>query len=143
AGWRRRTSLIAAVEVVLLTGVAAGWLATGTHPGPGSTPLLLGLAAAAMGVQSAVTVSSGVRDASTTYLTGALTTIVRTVAAGPRRFATGAGGAARLAAFLCGAAAGALVLRVAPVWAPALPAALVAAAAVIAAALSPGRMEES
>jgi uncharacterized membrane protein YoaK (UPF0700 family) len=53
AGWRRRTSIVATVEVVLLTGVAVGWLATGAHPGRGSAPLILALASVAMGVQSA------------------------------------------------------------------------------------------
>jgi uncharacterized membrane protein YoaK (UPF0700 family) len=141
AGWRRRTSIVATVEVILLTGVAAGWLATDGQPGR-STPLLLGLAAAAMGVQSVITISSGVRGASTTYLTGTLTGVVRAVAGDPHRFAAGAGGAARLGALLCGAAVGALVLRVAPSWALALPAALVAAVA-ISAALTCHRMEES
>lgn len=141
AGWRRRTSLVAAVEVVLLTGVAAGWLVTDAHPGRTAAPLLLGLAAAAMGAQSAVTIRSGVRGASTTYLTGTLTSVVRTLTGGPHRFAAAAGGADRLAALLCGAAAGALVLRVAPLWAPALPVALVAAVVVVAAALTRGRME--
>jgi uncharacterized membrane protein YoaK (UPF0700 family) len=143
AGWRRRTGLVAAVEAVLLTGVAAGWLATDAHPGRITAPLLLGLAAAAMGVQSAVTISSGVRGASTTYLTGTLTSVVRTVVGDPHRFAAGAGGAARLAALLCGAAVGALVLRVAPSLALVLPAALVAAVVVVAAVLARRRKEGS
>lgn len=116
AGWRWRTNLVAAVEVVLLTGVAAGWVATDAHPECGTAPLLLALAAAAMGVQSVVTISSGVPGAATTYLTGTLTSVVRTLTGDPHRFAAGGGGAARLAALLCGAAVGALVLRVAPLW---------------------------
>jgi uncharacterized membrane protein YoaK (UPF0700 family) len=135
-GWRRRTSLAAAVELVLLTGVAAGWLATDAQPGT-AAPVLLAPAAAAMGVQSALTISSGVSGASTTYLTGTLTNLIRTLSTDPHRLAGAAGGAARLASFLCGAAAGAVVLRVAPLWAPALPAALVAA--VIVAAVRAGR----
>ncbi|MCW2639505.1 MAG: hypothetical protein JWP76_1811 [Dactylosporangium sp.] len=63
AGWRRRTSIVAAVEAVLLTGGAAGWLATDAHPGRSSAPLILALAAAAMGVQSVATISSGARVA--------------------------------------------------------------------------------
>jgi uncharacterized membrane protein YoaK (UPF0700 family) len=138
-GWGRRTSMVAAIEVILLAGVAAGWLATGAHPGHITSPLLLGLAAAAMGIQSVVTISSGIRGASTTYLTGTLTSVVRTVTVDPHRFAASAGGIARLAALLSGAALGALVLRVAPLWASVLPAALVAAVVVVAAALSRGR----
>jgi uncharacterized membrane protein YoaK (UPF0700 family) len=137
-GWRRRTSVVAAVEAVLLTGVAAGWLAARAEPGRGTALLLVGSAGAAMGVQSATTITSGVSGGSTTYLTGTLTSIARTVAGDPHRFAAGAGGATRLAAMLCGAAAGALLLRVAPLWAPALSAALVAAVAVAAALSRPG-----
>ncbi|WP_433618331.1 DUF1275 family protein [Dactylosporangium sp. CA-139114] len=140
-GWHRRTSVVTAAEVVLLAGMVAGWLATDAHPGPTTTPLLLGLAATAMGVQSAVTISSGEHGASTTYLTGTLTTVVRAVTVGPHLFAAGAGGVARMVALVCGAAVGALVLRVAPLWAPALPAVLVTA--VVAAALTRNRMERS
>jgi uncharacterized membrane protein YoaK (UPF0700 family) len=143
AGWHRRTSIVAAVEVVLLTGVAVGWLATDAHPGRATALLLLGPAAAAMGVQSALTISSGVRGASTTYLTGTLTGVVRTVAGDPHRFAASAGGAARLVALLCGAVVGAVLLRVAPLWAPAVPAALVAAVVVVAAALTSDGLEGS
>jgi uncharacterized membrane protein YoaK (UPF0700 family) len=135
AGWRGPTAMVATVEVALLTGLAAGWLGTGAHPGTGTALVLLALAAAAMGTQSAITISSGVPGASTTYLTGTLTSLVRT-----HRFA---GGAARLAAFLCGAVLGAILLRLAPLWVPVLPAALVAAVVVVAAASRRGPREES
>jgi hypothetical protein len=39
AGWCRRTSMVAACEVVLLAGVAAGWLASGVHPGRITSPI--------------------------------------------------------------------------------------------------------
>jgi uncharacterized membrane protein YoaK (UPF0700 family) len=139
-GWCRRTSLVLAGEVVLLTCVAASWPAVGVQLGSGTTTFLLALAAAAMGIQSAVTISSGVSGASTTYLTGTLTAAVRSLAADPRRITPVAATAVRLAALLCGAAGGALVLRVAPLWAPALPAALVGAVVTIAAVLGRGRV---
>ena len=91
-------------------------MATDAHPECGTVPLLLALAAAAMGVHSVVTISSGSPGAATTYLTGTLTSVVRTLTGDPHRFAAGGGGAARLAALLCSAAVGALVLRVAPLW---------------------------
>jgi uncharacterized membrane protein YoaK (UPF0700 family) len=141
AGWRRRASAVVAGEAVLLAGVAVGWLAADARPGRCTALLLLGAAAAAMGVQSVVTISSGVRGASTTYLTGTLTDMVRAVIADPHRFAAGKGGASRLVALLCGAIIGALALRVAPLWAPALSAALVAVV-VIAAAFARDRTEE-
>ncbi|MFE7772697.1 YoaK family protein [Streptomyces sp. NPDC057445] len=141
AGWHRRASLVAAAELALLAGVAAGWLATDGRPDARTTSLLLALAAAAMGMQSAITIGSGVQGASTTYLTGALTGLVRGLTGEPHRFAADA--AARVGAFLCGATAGALLLRFASSWAPILPVALVGLAVVIAAASTGARVERS
>ena len=131
-GWRRRTSLIAAAELALLGCVAAGWAATGGRPDASITLLLLALATSAMGVQSALTISSGPRGSSTTYLTGTLTHLVRNLTSKPHRSAVAFGGA-RLAALLCGAVACAVLLQVVPLWAPALPVVLVGAVMVIAA----------
>jgi uncharacterized membrane protein YoaK (UPF0700 family) len=139
-GWGRACNVVAAVEVALLAGVAAGWLAAHGHPRSTAARLLLGLAAAAMGVQSAVTISSGLRDASTTYLTGTLTSVVRALIRDPHRFE--AGGAVRVVALVFGGAVGAVVLGNAPLWGPALPVALVGAV-VFAAALTLSRLERS
>jgi uncharacterized membrane protein YoaK (UPF0700 family) len=98
--------------------------------------VLLGAASAASGVQSVVTISSGVRGASTTYLTGSLTEVVRGVVLDPHRFAAGAGGLSRLLGLLGGAVLGAVTVRVAPGWAPALAAALVVAVVLVAAGLA-------
>jgi uncharacterized membrane protein YoaK (UPF0700 family) len=147
-GWRRRTSLVLAGEAILLAGVAVGMqlgatatvllclagVAVGMQLGATATVLLC-LAGTAMGVQSAVTISSGVRGASTTYLTGTVTEAVRSLATDPRRLTPVGAPAVRLAALLGGAAAGALVLRVAPIWAPAVPVALVGAVVLVTAAL--------
>lgn len=124
-GWRRRTGVVAAAEAVLLAGVAVGWSAAGARPEYAGGLALLAGAPVANGMQSVVTISSGVRGASTTYLTGSLTGVVRSVVLDPHRFAAGAGGISRLLGLLGGAVLGALTLRVAPVWAPALAAALV------------------
>jgi uncharacterized membrane protein YoaK (UPF0700 family) len=137
-GWGRRTDLVLAGELVLLAGVAAGLPTIGGRLGAGTAALLLALAAAAMGAQSAVTLGSGVRGASTTYLTGTVTEAVRSLAAHPRRIASVTGPAVRLGALLGGAALGALVLRVAPPFAPAVPVALVGAV-IVAAVLGRGR----
>jgi uncharacterized membrane protein YoaK (UPF0700 family) len=143
SGWRRRTGLVLAGEAVLLAGVAAAWPANGMQPGGGIAPLLLVPAAAAMGTQSAVTIGSGVRGASTTYLTGTVTEAVRSLAADPHRSTPVAGAVVRLTALLGGAAAGALALRASSPLAPALPAALVGAVAItVAAAPGRGRREQ-
>ena len=130
-GWGRRTGTVAAAEGLLLLGVAAGWLGTGAHPGFGGRLALLGSASVASGVQTAVTISAGIRGASTTYLTGSLTDLVRGVVLDPHRFATGTGGLSRLAGLVCGAVLGAWLLRVAPGWALAPAAALVVAAVAV------------
>ena len=142
AGWRRQTTRIAGGELVMLALVAAGWLATSGQPDATISWLLLAFAAAAMGVQSAITIGSGVRGASTTYLTGTLTDVARTLAGEGRRFAATAGGVARLAALLCGAIVGSLLLRVTPSFAPALPVVLVGAVVAIAAAAIRERPDE-
>lgn len=130
-GWRSRTGLVAATECVVLAGVEAGWVTAHGRPGAGLTVLLLALAGVAMGIQSAVAISSGVPGSSTTYLTGTLTNLVRTLTSRPPRFGAAAGGAARVAALLCGAIVGALLLRLAPLYAPALPAVLVGAVTLV------------
>jgi len=64
---------------------------------------------------------------------GTLTRVIRVLTSSPHHFAAVADGVSRLVALLCGAIAGALLLRFAPLWAPVLPAMLVAAVAAIAA----------
>jgi uncharacterized membrane protein YoaK (UPF0700 family) len=125
-GWRRRTSLLLAGEALLLAVVAVA-LQFGA-----SAPTLLCLAATAMGVQSAITIGAGVRGASTTYLTGTVTDVARSLATDPRRIAGVFGALVRVVALLAGATLGALVLRVAPPLAPAVPVALVGAVLVVA-----------
>ena len=127
--------MLAAAELALLLFVAAGWLATDGRP-DGISWLLLAAAAVAMGVQNVVTFSTGMRGASTTYLTGTLTRVVRTLVTDPHRFGSVAGGAGRLAALLCGAVVGGLLLWIAPLWAAVLPAVLVGAVVAVAVASS-------
>jgi uncharacterized membrane protein YoaK (UPF0700 family) len=136
SGWHRRNTWLTTAEVAAVAAVQVGWLATGGRAGGGAAWLLVALASAAMGVQSVVTIGSGVHGASTTYLTGTLTTVARTVTAGPRRGVGGrvGGDAGRMAALLGGAAVGALLLRFAPLWAPVPSLALIGAVTVAAAA---------
>jgi hypothetical protein len=58
--------------------------------------------------------------------------VVRRVVLDPHRFAADAGGMSRLLGLLGGAVLGAVALRVAPLWTPALAAALVLAVVVVA-----------
>ncbi len=84
-----------------------------------------------MGLQSVLTLSTGLRRASTTYLTGTLTGVVQGVIEPSRHRPDGAG-LLRLFAFLVGAVAGGLLVRFAPLWTPVLPLVLVVAATVMA-----------
>lgn len=138
-GWRSRTHVVTAAQVLILVGVAGGWCASGGQPGYPASLVLLFAAAVASGIQSVVTISSGIPHAATTYLTGSLTSIVRGVVFDPHRFAAGAAGVTRLVGLLGGAVLGAVVLRVAPLWAPALAAALVASVLATAIAISRSR----
>jgi uncharacterized membrane protein YoaK (UPF0700 family) len=135
-GWRLRTCAVASLELLLLVGVLVGWLITDGSPGTGQAIALLVLAATAMGVQSAVTLSTGVHDASTTYMTGTLTNFMRAVATDPHLIATGGTGVVRLFSLLAGAVIGALILHFAPSWTPVFPVALIAGTVALAVALT-------
>ncbi|WCN81375.1 YoaK family protein [Micromonospora sp. LH3U1] len=123
-GWNGRTAVVASAEAVLLLGFTAGWWACSARPGYGFGLVLLGAAAVASGIQSVITVGAGVRGASTTYLTGSLTELVRRRVVDPHRIAD-VGGIGRLAGLVVGAVLGTVVLRMAPTWAPVLAAVLV------------------
>jgi uncharacterized membrane protein YoaK (UPF0700 family) len=141
-GWRLRTCVVASVEVFLLVGVLVGWLMTSGFPSTGQARLLLALAAVAMGLQSAVTLSVGVPEASTTYFTGTFTSFMRAVATDPHLIVAAGAGIARLLSLLAGAVIGALILKFAPSWTPVFPVALIGGTVVIAAALSPWKSNE-
>lgn len=128
SGWSLRAAAVAAGECVLLAAVAVTWVVTGGRPGEGVMVALLVLASLAMGVQSALSLGAGVPAASTTYLTGTLTGVVGAFTGTASRGGV-AGGLARLTALLCGAAAGALLLDVMPLYAPFFSVVLVAAVA--------------
>lgn len=115
-----RATLLA--ELALLTAFFAGWEAVGANPDGGSEYALLAVAAAAMGVQGAAVIQMGLADVSTTYLTGTLTSMVRSLASpdGPH----GSRGLIRpgvLAGLLAGALLSGLLVKTAPAGVPALP----------------------
>lgn len=117
--WPRPVTVALTVELVLLTGYAVGWWVTGAEPGTALTLSLLFAMSAALGIQSSTVQRFGVSGMSTTYLTGTLTTVVM-------RLATGRGvrevwhSIETLAGLVAGAAAGAGILVVAPLFAPVL-----------------------
>ncbi len=106
--WPRRTTATLAVEVVVLAGFSGGWLATGGRPSGGSRLALLGIAACAMGLQTAAVRRLG--QMSTTYLTSTLVGIVEALAIRrwPPDWRRGTG---VLATLVLGALAGAVTAR--------------------------------
>ena len=116
--WPARVTAALVVELALIAGVTVGWELVGGHPAADAQLLLLGVAATAMGVQSAAVRSLADPGLSSTYMTGTLTGLVSAVAVGE-----GLGGQRRnlavIAALVLGAAvAGVLVVetpRAAPV----------------------------
>ncbi|HEY3952043.1 MAG TPA: YoaK family protein [Streptosporangiaceae bacterium] len=85
--WPGRVTAVFGAELLLLAGLAAGWELTGGRPAGPEQYLLQGIAAAAMGMQSAAVRGIGADEFSTTYLTGQLTKMVSTLAVpGKRRW---------------------------------------------------------
>lgn len=68
--WPRAVTLALGVEAFILAVFSTLGALLGTHDQHGSVYLLIGLAACAMGIQSAAARALGVLDISTTYLTG-------------------------------------------------------------------------
>jgi uncharacterized membrane protein YoaK (UPF0700 family) len=77
--WPAHMTLTLAAELTLLTGVLVGWEVTGSRPAGAAQYAILGVAACAMGIQSAAVVQLGLGNVSTTYLTGTLTGLVSAV----------------------------------------------------------------
>ena len=137
--WPRRTTVTMAAELILLAGFSAGWLAAGGHPSGAARLILLGLSAAAMGMQSAAVRLLG--HMSSTYLTSTLIGIFQSLAVrrvpGDWKRSTGV-----LTAFVAGAAlgvAGAVTSAALVPVAVLLPLAVVVLCAARSAALRPPR----
>jgi uncharacterized membrane protein YoaK (UPF0700 family) len=94
-------------ELILLAGMAIGWVITDARPAGWAQFSLLAVLAAAMGMQSSAVKEMGITEVSTTFLTGTLTGLVSSLVSpgqgtphGLRRFGVLIGLAA--GASLCG-----------------------------------------
>ncbi len=117
--WPRAVTVALTAELALLTGFAAGWWALGSEPPEVAFLPLLGLNAAALGLQSSAIQRFGVSGLSTTYLTGTLTAVViRLVSGRPLREV--AHSLWILLGLVAGAATATLLVATAPVAVPAL-----------------------
>jgi len=113
----RPLSLLLTGELTILVGYAIWWMTVGGHPKGWTQLVLLGAIACAMGGQSAATRQLGNPNASTTYLTGTVTSIASSIAA---RHRPDPEAVAVILALLAGAAAGVGLLDAAPITVPLL-----------------------
>jgi uncharacterized membrane protein YoaK (UPF0700 family) len=120
APWHRALPTALLVELALLIGFTIGWEMTDAAPRGAAQVVLLAVAAAAMGTQSAAARGFGAR-VSTTYLTGTLTGVVAAWVTPGRRARMEWQEASLLIAVAVGAAAGGLVIANAAAGLPAIP----------------------
>ena len=113
--WPRRVSVTLAVELGILVVFSAGWLVWSSHRGTATRMVLLVLAAAAMGVQTAAVRRLG--QMSTTYLTSTLTGLFAALATWrmPDEWQRSVG---VIVALVVGAIFGSLAATLAPSWLP-------------------------
>jgi uncharacterized membrane protein YoaK (UPF0700 family) len=113
----RPLSLLLTGELAILVGYAIWWMIVGGHPKGWTQLVLLGIVACAMGGQSAAARQLGNPNASTTYLTGTLTSLVSSLAGRQRPDPEAI---AVILALVAGAAAGVGLLEAAPITVPLL-----------------------
>jgi uncharacterized membrane protein YoaK (UPF0700 family) len=80
--WPRPVVTALSVQLVGEAVFAVGWWSAGGHPTGALQPVLLGISAVNLGIQSSAIMRFGVSGLSTTYLTGTLTVLVATLARG-------------------------------------------------------------
>jgi uncharacterized membrane protein YoaK (UPF0700 family) len=133
--WPPHITLALLAELALFAAVTAGWELTGSRPTGAAQFVILVLAACAMGIQSAAVNQMGLRNVSTTYLTGMLTGLVTAIAR-PDKKPTGRRRPGVLLGLLAGAVLAGTFLATVPAVVPLLP--LLAVAVTV--ALGSGRV---
>jgi uncharacterized membrane protein YoaK (UPF0700 family) len=106
--WPGRATIVLVAETAILLAVNVAWIAYRTRPPSGATYVMLAAAALALGMQGAA--ARAIAGApSTTYMTGALTTLIEALATGRHR-ALDVSAVFGLPALIAGAAAGAVLV---------------------------------
>jgi uncharacterized membrane protein YoaK (UPF0700 family) len=113
----RPLSLLLTGDLAILVGYTVWWMIIGGHPEGWTQVVLLGVIACSLGAQSAATRQLGNPNASTTYLTGTLTSLVSSLAARQR---PDPDAVAVILALVAGAAAGVALIEAAPIIVPLL-----------------------
>jgi uncharacterized membrane protein YoaK (UPF0700 family) len=107
--WPRPATQVLVVEAVVLAAVNVAWIGWDAAPPAAATDVLLIALALALGLQGAA--ARGVRgNPSTTYMTGALTALVESLATGGRKGADPSA-AIGLVMLIIGAACGAVLVQ--------------------------------
>ena len=109
AVWPMRVTVLLSIELALLLGLAISWAWSGGRPNGSGELALLAVAAFSMGIQGAAVRALGV-SVSTTYMTGALTTLLEALATRRRFTDTERGAAVGLLSLALGALLGAALL---------------------------------
>jgi uncharacterized membrane protein YoaK (UPF0700 family) len=112
AAWPRPATLVLVAEALILIAVNIGWICYDADPPGAATDVLLVAAALALGMQGAAARAIE-GNPSTTYMTGALTALVETLATGRHR-SVDASAAVGLLALVTGAACSAVLVEHAP-----------------------------
>ncbi|MFE4667582.1 YoaK family protein [Streptomyces sp. NPDC056716] len=128
--WPRRVGSALAVSLLTQTALMVVWAACSARPGRGIELVLVGLSAAAMGIQTAVARRLSLAGITTTFITGTLTSMVESLCQGSAKYVLRRGTA--LLALVLGALIAALLLEAAPVLAAAVAPALVLITLVVA-----------
>jgi uncharacterized membrane protein YoaK (UPF0700 family) len=109
SAWPRRATTVLTAECGVLLAVNAAWIGYGAAPPAPAAHVMLIAAALALGMQGAATRAIAGAP-STTYMTGALTSLVESLAIG-RRMNGDASAAIGLLALVAGAACGAVLVE--------------------------------
>lgn len=108
ADWPRASTRVLTAECAILLAVNIAWIGYGAAPSAIATDVMLTAAALALGLQGAAARAIA-GNPSTTYMTGALTTLVEALATGKHRTAD-ASAVVGLLALVAGAACGAVIV---------------------------------
>lgn len=128
--WPARVTRVLSVQLAALLLMTGGWIVVAGEPRQGAMLAFLAGAASMMGVQGAAIRAIGVA-VSTTYMTGALTTLLEAVVTRRRFSSTEKSARSGILALLAGALLGSLALSHAPRAAMVVPSAALAAVVMI------------
>ena len=124
--WPVGATVVLALVVLVQATFLAGWLDVRGHPGLAFEAVLVGFSALAMGMQSDAVAALGVAGVTTTYVTGTMTGLLRSLVLKDADVPDRLRRTAVLAGLLLGAVAGGVMMVEVRRFAPVLPLAVTA-----------------